>query len=143
MVIERGRPWWQGTEAGDLDEYLRAFSHGQVCAAVHARCEGCDGSVFGVSVDADNGYAERRCVRCGATHVMLDSAEAAGDADVGEAACPCGGEEFEVAVGFAERVDGELGWVFVGLRCTADGVLGIYLDWKIDYLPSRQLLELV
>jgi hypothetical protein len=27
------------------------------------------------------------------------------------------------------------------LRCTGDGVLGCYADWKIDYTPSEQLLQ--
>ncbi|WP_432941039.1 hypothetical protein ACQPXM_32795 [Kribbella sp. CA-253562] len=62
---------------------------------------------------------------------------------VGEAVCPCGGEEFEIAVGFTERMDGELGWVYIALRCTADGVLGLYADWKISSAPTRKLLDLV
>jgi hypothetical protein len=71
---------------------------------------------------------------------MLDSAETA---DAGDAACPCGGEQFEVAVGFTERIDGELGGVYLALRCTADGVLGLYADWKINSAPTRKLLDLV
>ena len=39
------------------------------------------------------------------------------------------------------RADGEIRWVSVGLRCGSDGLLGVYTDWKIDYSPSRQLLE--
>ncbi|MEU4676443.1 hypothetical protein [Micromonospora sp. NPDC023737] len=38
------------------------------------------------------------------------------------------------------RNDEEVRWVSVGLRCTQDGTLGVYTDWKIDYSPTRQLL---
>jgi hypothetical protein len=57
--------------------------------------------------------------------------------------CLCGGERFDVAVGFALRKDGEVRWVSVALRCTADGVLGVYADWKIDYSPSGHLMARV
>lgn len=72
---------------------------------------------------------------------MLDSAECLEDADLESAAYPCGHEEFDVAVGFALREDGEVRWVSVGLRCRKDGRLGVYVDWKVDYSPSRHLLS--
>ncbi|MFR9780329.1 hypothetical protein ACL02O_30285 [Micromonospora sp. MS34] len=62
------------------------------------------------------------------------------DADPDECVCPCGGEAFQVAVGFALRADGEVRWVSIGMRCTRDGVLGVYADWKIDYSPTDHLL---
>jgi hypothetical protein len=65
------------------------------------------------------------------------------DADPGDAACPCGGEIFNVAVGFALRDDGDVRWVYVGLRCTKDGILGVYADWKIDFSPTVHLLDRV
>jgi hypothetical protein len=112
---------------------------------VQPLCAQCGSASFAVAVGARS--AERRCAGCGhqhvmlgQQHVMLDSAETA---DAGDAACPCGGEQFELAVGFTERVDGELGWVYLALRCTADGVLGLYADWKISSAPTRKLLDLV
>ena len=71
---------------------------------------------------------------------MLDGADHLDDADLGEAACPCGHEQFDVAVGYAILEGGDIRWVSVGLRCQLDGLLGVYVDWKIDYSPSRQLL---
>lgn len=71
---------------------------------------------------------------------MLDSADFLDDAEVEAAACPCGHEQFDVAVGYALFDDGEVRWVSVGLRCQRDGLLGVYADWKIDYSPSRHLL---
>ncbi|TYB90925.1 hypothetical protein FXF53_30745 [Micromonospora sp. WP24] len=96
-------------------------------------------------VDDEAGYADRTCHLCGDRWVMLDAADVAEDADLGDAACLCGGERFDVAVGFALREDGEVRWVSVSvsLRCTADGVFGVYADWKIDYSPSGQLMARV
>jgi hypothetical protein len=171
MVIERDSPWWRGSSAGDLGTYLAACSQGQVGVVVQAMCRRCDGEVF--AVELGDGFAERRCVECGRADLMLGSertpsvgdlgaagrggdlgaAGGAGDLGaagngggpraVGEAICPCGGEQFEIGVGFTERVDGELGWIFVALRCTTDGVLGLYADWKITHTPTRKLLDLV
>jgi hypothetical protein len=57
---------------------------------------------------------------------------------------PCGGESFNVAVGFAVQKDSsDLKWVYLGLRCGQDGVLGCYADWKTDYNPSAHLLDAV
>ena len=63
------------------------------------------------------------------------------DCEFGEATCPCGGDLFGVAVGFSLLDDGEVRWVSLGLRCRSDGQLGVYTDWKIDYGPSRHLLD--
>ena len=70
---------------------------------------------------------------------MLDSGDYEDEAKPGDAACPCGGESFEVAVGFALRDDGDIRWVSIGLRCVDDGLLGVYSDWKIDYSSTDEL----
>jgi hypothetical protein len=109
----------------------------------HAGCADCGGSIFDVLVDDEQGYAERQCASCKARFVMLDSAEIGNEADPDVAACPCGNETFEVAVGFAVRADGDVRWISIGLRCVRDGVLGVYTDWKIDYRPTAQLFDQV
>jgi hypothetical protein len=142
MAIDGSGRWRPGTAAAELDAYLRESQAGgyPVARVVHAACARSGGSEFGVRVDDDAGYAERTCHLCGERWVMLDAADVAEDADPGDAACPCGGERFDVAVGFALCEDGEVRWVSVGLRCTAGGVLGVYADWKIDYSPSGHLM---
>jgi hypothetical protein len=62
---------------------------------------------------------------------------------LGEAVYPCGGDRFQVAVGFALRPDDEVEWLYGALRCTADGTVGVYVDWGIAYAPSTQPLEQV
>jgi hypothetical protein len=142
MAIGRSGQRLPETAAAELDAYLREFqaSGYPVARVVHAACARCGGSEFGMRVDDEAGYADRTCHLCGDRFVMLDAPDVAEDADPGDAACLCGGERFDVAVGFALREDGEVRWVSVGLRCTADGVLGVYVDWKIDYSPSGHLM---
>ena len=73
---------------------------------------------------------------------MLDSADYLEDADLQEAACPCGHEEFDVAVGYAVYDDtDDVRWVSIGLRCRSDSQMGVYADWKIDYSPSGHLYD--
>lgn len=109
---------------------------------IQAVCGECGGAAFGVRLDDDEGVAERTCTGCGSVVPMLDSAEYLDDAELGTAACPCGNETFNVAIGFARR-DDEVHWIYLGLRCTTDGVLGCYADWKVDYALSGHLLSRV
>ncbi|GAA3526028.1 hypothetical protein [Nocardioides daeguensis] len=105
-------------------------------------CSTCEGDVFTLRVDDEEGCAERTCTACGAVTLMLDSVEIVEQAELRACACPCGGESFNVAVGYLVRADGDVGWVYVGARCAADGLLGVYADWKIDYGPSDHLVNL-
>ena len=145
MAIDSSGEWWRGTQAADLDLYLAEFRAGgyPVARVVHASCGGCGGSTFRVLVDDEEGYVERRCTSCAARFAMLDSADVQDEADPGGAACPCGNETFEVAVGFAVRDDGDVRWTSIGLRCVGDGILGVYADWKIDYSPTAHLYDRV
>lgn len=145
-AITKARDAWRGDSAEDLDEYLVAYSEsigrpiGQI---TRAKCDGCGSETFLLRVDVDEGCAQRTCSSCGRSAWMFDSADYAEDAELGDATCPCGGRVFNAAGGFAMRDDGEISWVFVGLRCNIDGVLGCYTDWKIDYSPTSHLLTQV
>lgn len=145
-MIDRSGKWWRGDDSGDLGEYLGQFSAAAGYPATRitaSRCSGCGGAEFSVELDADDGGAQRRCTACGAVAFIGDSAEHWGDAEPAQAACPCGGERFEVCVGFALRDDGDVRWIYVAARCTACGILGVYADWKIDYSPTDHLLTAV
>lgn len=72
---------------------------------------------------------------------LADSAEYADEAELDDCACPCGGEVFNVGLGFALFDDGDVRWISIGLRCIQDGTLGVYADWKIDYSPTDRLLS--
>jgi hypothetical protein len=152
MTIDKSGKFWKGTDAADLDEFVPAFAAGgyAVERMVHGRCAECGGTTFALRVDDEGGYADRRCVACSRVVYMLDSVEYIDDANPEECACPCGGEEFELAVGFAmvdvanaegSRVGREVKWVSIGGRCARDGTLGVFADWKIDYGPTDHLFR--
>jgi hypothetical protein len=152
VTIDKSGKFWKGTEAADLDEFVPAFAAGgyAVERMVHSRCAECGGTTFALRVDDEEGYSDRRCIAGGHLFQMLDSAEYIDDASPEECACPCGGEEFELAVGYAmtdvANEDGspagrEVKWVSIGARCVRDGTLGVYADWKIDYGPTDHLFD--
>lgn len=146
VTIDKRRKWWRGTDAADLDEMLRAFSaDGHPVERIeHARCASCGSAVFAVRLDDDEGFAQRTCVACRSVVLLLDSDEDVDEVEPGDAACPCGGEQFQVAVGFAfYQQSRDVRWVYVALRCVSDGVLGVYCDWKIDYAPTNHLFAKV
>jgi hypothetical protein len=146
VAIDRSGQWWTGDAPSDLDEYVTAFSAENYPArtVVHASCASCGGDNFTVAVDEGEGCAVRTCVSCGDDKALLDTKEYLKDATLEGAECPCGGNTFNTAVGFA-FYDGsdDVQWVYLALRCTQDGVLGCYADWKIDYSPSDHLLQSV
>ncbi len=145
MVIDRSGDWWRGSDAADLDVYLADYSADSyvVSTVVHAECASCTSRTFAVLLDDEEGVALRCCRYCGDAQWMLDSGQDVEAAETVTAACPCGGEDFEVAVGFAFTEAGHVRWVYVALRCVADGTLGVYADWKVDHAPTGHLLAQV
>lgn len=127
----------------DLTALLRNTDDARPVTIVGSVCDACGGRVFRVLVDEVEGAAERRCARCAGRAFIADSADFWGDAAPGAAGCPCGGEEFEVAVAFSRAADDSVRWVTVGLRCERDGFTGVWADWKIDYSPAGHLLSMV
>ena len=127
----------------DLDDFVTAFTAENYPArtVVLASCASCGGDAFTVAVDEEEGCAVRTCAACGDAKALLDSSEYLDDATLETAECPCGGSTFNIAVGFAFYDDSkDVRWVYLALRCTDDGVLGCYADWKIDYAPTDHLL---
>ncbi len=144
-MIDRSGEWWRGEDFANLEEYLREYSAREypVTRIVQSRCQKCDGAVFGLLIDPDEGVAKRICMRCAAIAFIGDSEENRDDAEPSVATCPCDASEFETGVGFALRDGGDVRWVYVACRCVACGVLGVYADWKIDYSPTDHLFAAV
>jgi len=150
MTIDTSGEWWVGTAADDIREYLRAYeAEGYpVHETRMCRC-GCGSDEFAVEADQDEGCAMRICVRCAAAHPICDSAEYWDEAEPERWECTeCGSTTCNVGVGFSlyEPEEGnkpDVRWISVGLRCTGCGTLGSFVDWKVGYGPSYQLLDQV
>ncbi|MEV6602412.1 hypothetical protein AB0M36_37025 [Actinoplanes sp. NPDC051346] len=142
MTLDKSGKLWRGEDFADLAECVRDFKAGgyPVTTVVESRCGECDGRSFQVNIDEEEA-TQRVCLACGSVAFIGDSAEHWSEDESDSCACPCGGEEFAVAVGYALFDDGEVRWISVGLRCLKDNVLGVYADTKIDYSPSRHLLS--
>jgi hypothetical protein len=140
-IKQRGTYWYGGNDE-DLATYLRAFPGGGH-AVEHVRplaCPLCGDTSFFALVDDEQGVAAVDCLDCGTRTLVADSAEHIDDAELELCACPCTGETFSASVGYAMTQDDEVRWISLGLRCLTDGVLGVYADWKIDYVPTAHLL---
>lgn len=126
--------------AASITDYRAgAYAVDEVVAAVCV----CGSDSFALGIDDTEGAAIRLCLACDDEVAMLECAAIADEADLFEATCTCGGTEFAVAAGFAFARDQEVRWVSVGLECTRCRLAGVYVDWKVDYSPSRQLLAAV
>lgn len=142
VTLDKSRQLWRGDDFDDLAEFIRHFEAGgyPVTTVVESRCAECDVRAFHVDIDEEEA-TRRTCLGCGAIAFIGESADYWTEDDHDSCARPCGNEEFAVAVGFAFFNDGEVRWVSVGLRCLKDNTLGVYADTKIDYSPSRHLLD--
>ena len=143
MTIDKSGRWWKGTAFEDVAEYLRGYTADAYPAGpvVQSICA-CGHTLFGLDGDADEGCARRTCASCKQTAFIADSGEYWEDAEPKRLTCRvCRGRVFEVGVAFSLRDDGEVRWITVGHRCVRCNVLGSFVDWKIDYVPSTQLIE--
>jgi hypothetical protein len=129
-------------ERDELRRSIEEFSAGgyPVDSVAFSVCT-CGNETFAVVLDDEVGVAATVCTVCEEEAALVDSDDHFADVDeVRQAECACGNDEFRAAVGFALDHDAEVRWVSVGLRCTNDGVAGVYVDWKLDYRPTSHLL---
>jgi hypothetical protein len=104
----------------------------------------CGGQLFRLALDDDEGAAIRICVACKAEHPIGDSEEFLEEAELGECACPCGEEEFQITVGISLYEDSEdVRWLYLGCRCPKCGLTAVYGDWKNEFNGYRDLLARV
>jgi hypothetical protein len=145
MTIDSSGKWWKGSEAADLTEYLKALTEDGYPATEFrvAKCS-CGSLAFGLALDHDEGAAMRKCVECGAEHFVCDSQERWHECSPTKWKCTgkCKSRTANICVGFALREDRkDIRWIYIGTRCVQCGVLGCYVDWKIDFSPSLQLIN--
>lgn len=133
-----------GDRQSDVRQELARWSRGNGYAATRfadAHCALCGGVHFRLALDEDAGVAVRTCAACGEAHAMADGADFLDDAELEECACPCGNEELELTLGAALYADGEtVRWLYVGARCPACGLVGVYGEWKNEHDDAGALL---
>jgi hypothetical protein len=144
MGIDTSGKWWKGQNADDLVDYIRLLTEQGSPATKFAvaKCQ-CGRDHFRLYADRDEGCAKRQCASCGKEAFICDSEETSEEASLKKAKCNCKKDVFDLAVGFSLRDTGEIKWITVGLRCVSCGMLGAYVDWKIDYAPTDHLYSMV
>jgi|GEM_PF-536404 len=147
MMRQTSDQWWTGTEAADIEKFLIDLAADEGTMPIRkfklAKC-GCGSLEFTLLGDADEGCAKRTCTRCKTSRFICDGAEYWDEAEPEALVCfKCDSTKFNVGVGFSLRAKptSEVRWITVGQRCTACGLLGSFIDWKIDYSPSMQLID--
>lgn len=146
MTLKTRGKYRYGDSQADIREELLCYSKKNAYVAQHfadAACK-CGGKIFRLLLDDNEGAAVRICVACKDEHPMGDSDEYLEGAELGECACPCGNEEFEITVGVSLYDDSEdVKWLYVGCRCPRCGLTAVYGDWKNEYIGYRGLLDRV
>ena len=145
MSIDTTGKWWVGTEPEDIREYLVAYTQDSYPTSEFrlAKCS-CGSNTFELAADDDEGVAKRTCVICRREHFICDSEEYWENGDPEDFTCTeCVSKRANIGVGFSTYDDGEVRWLYVGVRCAGCGVLGCFTGWKVAYSPSRHLLERV
>ena len=145
MTIDTSAEWWRSDEPQDLREYLHALDGTYPIDAFSlATCE-CGSGVFTLEYDAEAGDARRACTACLRTHFICDSGDYWAEAEPKTWECiECSGIGANIGVGFSlYEPGGDVRWLYVGVRCATCGILGCYVDWKVAYGPSNQLIGMV
>jgi hypothetical protein len=148
MAIDKTGKYWTGTDPADIAECLIAFEcEGYVINETRICKCSCGSTLSQLAADPNEACARRECQSCGAKNLICDSSEYWNEAKPTQWACSeCGHHECNLGVGFSlydDQVDGrrDVRWISVGSRCSKCGFLGCFVDWKIGYGPSHQLLD--
>ncbi len=146
MALKKRGQYHYGDSQADIRAELLRYSKKNAYLVHHfadAACK-CSSKLFRLALDDNEGAAVRICVDCKAEHPIGDSDEYLEDAELGECACPCGGEEFEITVGVSLYKDSEdVRWFYLGCRCPKCGLTAVYGDWKNEFIGYQELLTRV
>lgn len=150
MAIDDSGEWSIGSDASDIEAYLRAYAESEEAYPVSAyravRC-GCGMDRF--RLEAAGEVVRRECITCGAARFICRQAddweEAVEDGFENCTCVECGGVDMNVGVGFARYSEAPeidaVKWFYVGVRCASCGVLGCFGGGKVGGGPSSEVYD--
>ncbi|BEP36183.1 hypothetical protein GmRootV59_31560 [Variovorax sp. V59] len=146
MALTKKGRYWYGSGPDDTRAELLRYSKANACPATRfaeSVCA-CGHRAFRLETDEDAGAARRTCLACGTVQLMGDSAEFADEAEFGGHECVCAAESFELLSGVALYSDSsDVRWYYLGCRCTACNLVGVFADWKCEAGDAEAFLAAV
>ncbi|MEW4455671.1 hypothetical protein AB1L30_23590 [Bremerella sp. JC817] len=108
-----------------------------------AKCDVCSGDVFEVLMNEEEGIACRVCEKCDTEHGIGDSDSYVDEVEeIFDMICTCDGTHFQVMAGVSLYDDSDdVRWFYLGCKCVACGLSGVYGDWKSEYQGYQALLN--
>jgi len=146
MTLRKKRQYWYGDHYEDLQAEIRRFSQERGYPAAHfavAQCA-CGADTFHLYSDDEAGAAVRVCSGCERQHAIGDSEDYLREAELQKSVCVCDTETLQIAVGVSlYEGSSDVRWLYVGCRCPSCGIVGVYADWKNEYIGFEDLLRRV
>lgn len=147
MSIDDSGEWWVGSDPGDIEPYLRAYTEGAYLISFFRgiRCN-CGSDRF--RLERAGSLVRRQCAACGSRSFTCGAAEDWEEAVEEEGSEPyscveCGGDQANVGVGFAAYDEAPeldaVQWFYVGVRCAGCGILGCFGDGKVGRSPAAEV----
>ena len=120
MSVDKTGEWWVGDQPSDIREFLEAYTSDgyRVDEFRLSQCE-CGSSEFLLSADDDEGCARRQCWSCKQSKFICDSEQYWQEAKPVTWNCMerrSKARACNIGVGFSPYEDGEVRWLYVGLR---------------------------
>lgn len=146
MTLQKRGEYWYGDTQLDLRGEIKRYSEKNgyvVTNGAEAICV-CGNRTFRLQLDEESGVALRTCATCEHVHAIGDSAEFLDEAEPQERECVCEGDVFEITVGVAlYEGSRDVKWLYLGCRCVACGLVGVYGDWKNEFNDYEKFLARV
>jgi hypothetical protein len=155
MAIDNAGNWWVGSVSKDIETYLMEYTLTDTDYPANAfrliRCS-CGSQTFRLLRALS--MTQRTCSACGQLCHICQDGEFSGWEEAVQEESPepcqcveCGSAVANVGVAFAGYPeDAELDaakWFYVGVRCSACGILGCFNDGKVGRGPSRDIQPIV
>lgn len=143
MALEKIGRYHYGDTRKDLRNEMIRFSRLNEYVINHfadAVCS-CGNELFKLYLDEEEGAAIRVCSSCEFSHPIADSIDYLKEARLHSCICVCDNEDLELIVGLSlYSVSEDVRWIYFGCRCPLCRLLGVYGNWKCEYLGYKELL---
>ena len=146
MALKKVGKYWYGDGPDDVRTEIVRYSklNGYVAERFAESACTCGARAFRLESDEEAGAARRTCTACGTVQLMGDSAEYADEADLDFHSCICEAEAFELQSGVAlYEGSQDVRWYYLGCRCVACRLVGVYADWKCEAGDAGEFLAAV